>query len=158
MKEIKISNFINEKSILLELKATDKKGLIEEMVKYLVDSGLVANKKELVKIILDREALGTTGIGDGVAIPHGSSSLIKEIIIAFGKSNKGIDFDALDNKPINLIFLLFFPEEAKGSHLKLLARLSRLLREDNFRERLINATKSNEIIEYISYVEKNMDK
>jgi len=158
LKEIKIFNFINEKSILLELKATDKKGVIEEMVKHLVDSGLVANKKELVKIILDREGLGSTGIGNGVAIPHGTSSLIKEIIIAFGKSNKGIDFDALDNKPVSLFFMLFFPEEEKGPHLKLLARLSRLLREDNFRERLINATKSNEIIGCISSVEKNMDK
>ena len=158
MKQVKISNFINEKLILLKLKASDKKGVIEEMVKHLVNAGLVTNKNKLIKIVLDREALGTTAIGDGVAIPHGTSSLINEIIIAFGRANKGIEFDALDNMPVNLFFMLFFPEEAKGPHLKLLARLSRLLKEDDFRESLTNAATANEVVKFISHVEKDMDK
>lgn len=158
MKEVKLVNFINEKSILLKLKTKNKKGVIEEMVKCLINAGLVTNKNKLVNIILKREALGTTGIGDRVAIPHGTSSLVKEIIIAFGRADKGIDFDSLDNKPVNLFFMLLFPEEKIGPHLKLLARLSRLLRKDDFRNGLTNAATANEVIKFISYVEKDMNK
>jgi len=96
----------------------------------------IRNKEELVKVLLSREVLGSTGIGQGVGIPHGKTNSIKKLVAAFGISHQGVNFDALDGEPVYIFFLLVAPEDSAGPHLKGLARISRLLKDKFFRESL----------------------
>lgn len=133
---MKIIDFLNEKAITANLKSTDKQGVIRELVDLLYKAGVIKDKEELVTTLLNREALGSTGIGQGVAIPHGKSQKVKQMVAAFGLSKKGVNFDALDGEPCYIFFLLVAPEESAGPHLKALARISRLLKDKYFRDRL----------------------
>ncbi len=107
-------------------------------------------KQEILHILLEREELGSTGIGDGIAIPHGKSPNITQIISGFGLSKTGIEFDSLDGKPAYLFFLLVAPENSVGIHLKMLARISRLLKNTDFRNKLLHANSQSEIYQIIS--------
>jgi len=133
-----------------ELKATTKMEVIDELAKNISASMGSLDAKALADIIIEREKLGSTGIQDGIAIPHGKVPGLEKIIVACGRSSRGIEFDAHDAKPTHLFFVLLAPEFAAGQHLKALARLSRLLKDARFREGLLAAADANEMYKAIS--------
>ena len=149
---MKLMEFLNKKAVSVDLKSRDKKGIINEMVDLIMRTGEVKpkDKDAVVKILLDREMLGSTGIGQEIGIPHGKSKLIRRLIGAVGISKKGIDFDSLDGEPAHIFFLLLAPQESAGPHLKALARISRLLKDKFFRDLLRNSTSDKELLTTIS--------
>jgi PTS system nitrogen regulatory IIA component len=148
---MKIMDFLNKKAISADIKAKNKEGVIKELVDLLVDTGVIKNKKEdIIKILMTRETLGSTGIGQGVGIPHGKTPYVKSLVAAFGLSKKGIDFESLDGEPTYIFFLLLAPEESAGPHLKALARISRLLKDKYVREMLKKAQSEKDIINIIN--------
>ena len=112
--------------------------------------------EEVIRVLLEREKLGSTGIGDGVAIPHGKLRGLKDLFISFGRSRGGVEFDSMDGKPVNLVFLLVAPEESVGVHLKTLARISKLLKNPAVRQRLVGASGSQEIYDIIVEEEETL--
>lgn len=146
---MKIMDFLNKKAITADLKATDKEGVIKELVDLLVAADEIKNKEELTRALLTRESLGSTGIGQGIGIPHAKSSGVKSLVAAFGLSQKGVNFDSLDGEPVYIFFLLIAPEESAGPHLKALARISRMLKDKYFRELLKKSRDEKEILRII---------
>jgi PTS system nitrogen regulatory IIA component len=149
---MKISDFLCPKAVTAELKSTDKKDLIEELVGLLVTAGSIDKKirPKLIEILLAREALGSTAIGQGIAIPHGKCENVRNLTAALGISKKGVKFDSLDGEPAYIFFLLVAPLDSAGPHLKALARISRLLKDKFFRENLKTAKDENAILKLIS--------
>ena len=141
---MRILDVLPKEAILSDLKSLDKKGVIEELV-IPVASIAGVNKEELVRVLMERERLGSTGIGGGIGIPHGKLKNLESMFISFGLSHQGIDFESIDGRPVYIFFLLVTPEDSTGLHLKLLSRISRILKNDSFRERLLNAVDSDEI-------------
>jgi PTS system nitrogen regulatory IIA component len=141
---MKISDTLKEGAIISELNATDKKAVLEELSGTLAEASGV-NQEEMVRVLLERERLGSTGIGGGIAIPHGKLGALKSLLMAFGRSRRGVEFDAMDGKPTHLFFLLLAPEDSTGAHLKMLARISRSLKNSVFRERLMTAADGREL-------------
>ncbi len=146
---MKIMDFLNEKAVCANLRAQDKEGVIRELVEQLYKAGAIKDKEELINTLLAREGLGSTGIGQGIGIPHGKSGRVKELMAAFGLSRKGVNFDSLDGEPVYIFFLLVAPEESAGPHLKALARISRLLKDKYFRDLLKGAQDEKAIIKII---------
>lgn len=146
---MKIMDFLNEKATSAGLKAQNKQGVIRELVDLLFKAGAIKDKEELNNTLLSREALGSTGIGQGIGIPHGKSDKVKDLVAAFGLSRKGVNFDSLDGEPVYIFFLLVAPEESAGPHLKALARISRLLKDKHFRDLLKEAKDEKAIIKII---------
>ncbi len=145
---MKILDVLHPEAILADLKSQDKKGILEELVEPI--SRITGMKhSELVRVLMDREQLGSTGIGEGIGIPHGKIKGLDSMIIGFGLSKRGVDFDSMDNKPTHLFFTLITPDQSTGLHLKLLARISRLLKNDGFKHSLINASTPDEILTII---------
>ncbi len=151
---MKILDFLCREAITTDLKSQTKKEVITELVELLVKAKKVKNVNEVVKILMEREQLGSTGIGQGVAIPHGKTDSISGTVAAFGASKKGIEFEALDGEPVYLVFLLLAPTEAAGTHLKALAKISRLLKDKFFREALREAREPEEVIKIIQEEDK----
>ncbi len=145
---MKILEVLNKEAILEDLKSKDKKGILEELVAPVAKVADVS-EEGLVRVLLDRERLGSTGIGGGVGIPHGKLKNLENIVLGFGLSRKGVDFDSMDGKPTHVFFLLVTPENSTGLHLKMLARISRLLKNESFKERLINAAGQDDIFNII---------
>ena len=145
---MKITDFLRERAVNIELAAMNKEGVIRELVHLLVKAGEIkpAEEEKLVPILLAREALGSTGIGQGVGIPHGKSNCVRELVGAFGLSRRGVNFDSLDGEPVNIFFLLVAPEDSAGPHLKALARISRLLKDRFFRESLKEAKDEKQVL------------
>ncbi|MCJ7665064.1 MAG: PTS sugar transporter subunit IIA [Desulfobacterales bacterium] len=154
---MKITDILHEDSIVGELTSRDKKGVLEELVSVLVEHGRLKNKEKPVQVLLERERLGSTGIGDGIAIPHGKLKEIKGIICSFGRTKEGIDFQSIDEKPSHLFFLLFAPEESASEHLQALARLSRILKDGRLRKRLMEAASKKEIYRLIAEEDKHYE-
>jgi len=148
---VKILDFLNEKAMSAELKSQDKKGVIRELTDLLIKAGELKprTKDPLVKVLLNREALGSTGIGQGVAIPHGKCEYTKELVGSFGVSKKGINFDSLDGEAAYIFFLLLAPIESSGPHLKALARISKLLKDKYLRDSLKNADTEKQLLKII---------
>jgi len=146
---MKIMDFLNKDAVSADLKSTTKKEVIKELANLLVKAGEIKKPDELVKILMARETLGSTGIGQGIGIPHGKSPNVKKLTAAFGLSKQGVDFESLDGEPTHIFFLLVAPEESAGPHLKALAKISHLLKDKYFRDVLIKATEENEIIRII---------
>lgn len=137
-----IMEFLDEGAVSTDVKAQQsKEEVIRELVGLLVRAGSIRERdvNKLVQILLKRESLGSTGIGQGVAIPHGKSDCVSRLVAAFGVSRSGVNFDALDGEPVTLFFLLVAPEDSAGPHLKALARISRLLKDKHFRDSLRSA-------------------
>ncbi|PLX95594.1 MAG: PTS fructose transporter subunit IIA [Desulfuromonas sp.] len=135
---MKIADLLNPAAIAADLEATDKEAALVELTDVMVSaSGGELNRDDVLQVLQERERLGSTGIGEGVAIPHGKLGQIKELMVAFGRKQEGIDFDSMDGKPAHLFFLLVAPEESVGVHLKTLARISKLLKNAEVRERLL---------------------
>jgi len=146
---MKIMDFLNKKAVTANLKSDSKEGIIRELVDILSTASGINEREELVRSVLARESLGSTGIGQGVGIPHAKCSCVKELTAAFGLSQKGVEFDSLDGEPVHIFFLLIAPEESAGPHLKALARISRMLKDKYFRDILKKARDEKEILRII---------
>ena len=155
---MRILDFLNEKAVSASLKSQDKNNVIKELVDLLIKSGQLRpkDKDAVVKVLLNREALGSTGIGQGVAIPHGKCKFVSELIGAFGVSKYGIKFDSLDGEPAYIFFLLLAPIESSGPHLKALARISKLLKDKYFRDSLKNADTEKTLVRIIKEEDQRM--
>ena len=147
---LNISGIIGEDLIIDELKGRTKLEVLQEFSALLFDKGKIEDKEGLTKVLAAREALGSTGIGDSVAIPHGKLKGIKGLVMAFGRSIKGVEYDSLDGEPAHLFFLVIAPEDAPGEHLKALARISRLMKKKELRESLLRARDRKDIKRIIS--------
>ena len=149
---MKISDFLCAKAVSADLKGTNKQEIIDEMVRLLISAGAIdkKNKAKLMEVLSAREALGSTAIGQGIAIPHGKSDSVNKLIASLGISKKGIDFDSLDGEPAYIFFLLIAPIDSAGPHLKALARISRLLKDKYFRENLKVVKDDKTILELIA--------
>lgn len=133
---MKILDILAPEAIIPALRATTKNDTLQEIATMLATFHPEIDRGRLVQVLQDREALGSTAIGEGIAIPHGKLPGVANVVAAFGRSEQGIDFDSLDGKPTRLFFLLVAPEDSAGAHLKALARVSRLLKDKAFRDRL----------------------
>lgn len=153
---MRLASLLTEDTIIAELKATDKVGIITEMVDRMYDQKLIEDREKAVKAILDREKLGSTGIGSNVAIPHAKHDGIDGLLAAFGKSDAGVDFDAIDGKKVHYIFLLFASKNEAGMHLKTLARISRLFKQKDFCNSLKELSTSKEIMDTIDRAEQEL--
>lgn len=149
-----LSRLLKEKYINLALKENNKRKIIVELVDLIASSGKLKDKKSFINQILKREKLGSTGIGNGVAIPHAKSDKVKDFIMAFARHNQGLDFGALDGEKTYLFFILASPESNVGGHLKILADVSRLVKDKFIVERLKNAKDKKEILKIIEAYEK----
>jgi PTS system nitrogen regulatory IIA component len=136
---MKIAEFLREDSILPDLIAADKPAALAELCAPLARAHPGLSAGRLTEVLLEREKLGSTGVGEGVAIPHGKLPGVPGLIAAFGRSPKGIEFDAIDKRPAQLFFVLFAPENSAGIHLKALARISRLFKSATFRRSILDA-------------------
>jgi PTS system nitrogen regulatory IIA component len=144
-----IADILTPDMVLPDLSADSKSGVLRELAAKLCAGHPEIKLERLVAVLSERERLGSTAIGDGIAIPHGKIEGITSILGVFGRSLKGVEFDSLDGKPTHLFFLLVAPEEAASLHLKALARVSRLLKSAVFREQLMAARDSAEIYRLI---------
>ena len=144
--DISVRSLVTEKFIALELEGHDKKKVITELVEIAGTSPKLGNKKAFLKIVLEREALGSTGIGNGVAIPHAKSKVVRDFVLVFARKKDGIDFGALDGEKTYLFFALASPQDKVGAHLKILAEISRLVKDKFIVDLLRKAEDKKEII------------
>ena len=147
---MKLLDFLQKERIVPRLNARDKQGVLAELTEVLVSTGTIRSGREAVQVLLEREKLGSTGIGEGIAIPHGKLKELKDVIAVFGRSQDGVDFDSMDGAPVHLFFLLMAPENSASTHLKALARISRLLKDRGFREELLQAESQATLFEIVS--------
>ena len=146
---MQITDFIHKETIIASLQATDKKSLLTEISEPIAK---ISNLKhdDIITVLLDREQLGSTGIGGGIGIPHGKLKNLNKLTIGFGLSKNGVDFESIDGFPTHIFFLIMTPESSTGLHLKLLAQISKMLRNDIFKQKLQQAISVDEIYEIIS--------
>jgi len=149
---MQIMEFLSKKAILTDIKSTKKEEVIKELVDALVAAGEIEKRcrNRLIDALMTRESLGSTAIGQGIAIPHAKSDCVDKLIAAFGLSKKGVDFDSLDGEPAYIFFLLVAPQDSAGPHLKALARISRLLKDKYFRDSLRACTDDKSILKIIA--------
>ena len=152
---MKIADILSGDLVIPELTSKNKKEVLEELVSVIVKQNKLINKEELIEVLLEREKLGSTGIGDGIAIPHGKLKNIGALLASFGKSIDGVDFDSMDGKPTHLFFLLVAPENSAGIHLKALARISRLLKDSSFKQGLMEAKLKDDLFKTIIERDEN---
>ncbi len=146
---MKILDVLYKDAIIVNLQARDKKGVLEELVAPVsVRTGIAS--RDLVRVLMERERLGSTGIGGGIGIPHGKIESLPELVLGVGISHPGVDFESLDGRPTHIFFLLITPENSAGLHLKVLARISRILKNETFKEKLLAATAADEILAAIA--------
>ncbi len=135
-----LTEILTPDRIKIPLRSTTKGDILEELVSIIADTSAVNDPEEVLRAVREREEVLSTGIGNGVAIPHGKSPSVDELVLAAGVTAEPVDFEALDGRPVSLFFLLVGPEAAAGQHVKALSRISRLLRRESFRERLAAAS------------------
>jgi len=150
---MKLSKFCDENLVVFDMKAESKEVAIEELVDLAASSNMVKDRDSLLADVLEREELVTTGVGYGVAFPHAKTRSVKGIVIAFGRSARGIDFDAMDHQPVRLFFLIAAPEDAIGAHLNVMARLSFLMKSADNRQLLEEATSPGDVLTLIDKVD-----
>ena len=146
---MKIMDFLCQEAIILDLKAQEKESAVNEMVDVLTKFKKIKNSAEAIEALMQREKLGSTGIGQGVAIPHSRCDFIKEQIAVMGISQKGVEFNALDGSPVHIIFMLLCPVESKGEHLQAMAKISKMLKDKFLRQALLEAKTKQAVIEII---------
>ena len=145
---MKILDVLQKEAVLPDLKSQDKKSVIEELAMPVARiSGI--NHQKILRVLMEREQIGSTGIGGGIGIPHGKIRDIESLLLGFGLSRKGVDFESIDSRPTHIFFLLIAPENARDLHLKLLGRIARILKNEPFRERLLYATDRDQIVSII---------
>ena len=141
---MRILDVLSHEAICADLKARDKKGILEELATPVAET-VGVDCDELVRVLMERERLGSTGIGGGIGIPHGKLKPLENLVLGFGISRAGVNFESMDGKPTHIFFLLLTPENSTGLHLKVLARISRILKNDLFKEKLMAASNTEEI-------------
>ena len=146
---MKILDILEVNSIVPELKGRTKKLVLEELIDAVKQHKPHIDSDRLMKVLLERERLGSTGIGDGIAIPHGKLKDIEDLVLSFGRSIEGIDFESMDGKPVHLFFLLVAPEACAGIHLRALAKIARLLKNGTVRKRLAKVDNREDIFSII---------
>lgn len=147
--KLKILDFLDPQAVIADLGSNTKREALAELVDLLKKSGKVTDAKATVDVLVEREKLGSTGIGQGIAIPHAKTDQASQVVAAFARSRRGVQFDALDGEPVHIIFLLVAPPDAAALHLKALARISRLLKDKFFRQALRDAKEVADILKLI---------
>jgi len=142
---VKVSDILVKDSILLDLKGREKRDALAEMAKALAGSTSGLDEKRLLEVLNEREKLQSTGIGEGVAVPHCKLPDLSHLVTSFARSREGVAFDSRDGQPTHLFFLLAGPERSEGQHLKALARISRFLHDASFRDRLLEAESREDV-------------
>ncbi|MBI5787729.1 MAG: PTS sugar transporter subunit IIA [Candidatus Schekmanbacteria bacterium] len=143
--DVKITQLLRPENIRLYLKATDKTSAIEEMVDMIGEEN-IADREELLNCLYEREKLETTGVGEGIALPHGRTDAVKDMHVVFARSKEGVEFQSLDDKPVYLLFLITAPRNESTKVLKMLAKLSRFLNNPSFRQELLDVKSTQDII------------
>jgi len=136
---MKLGDYLEKDLVLPDLTSDTKSGVLEELAARLGEKYSEMDTDQAVRVLLEREKLGTTGIGDGIAIPHGKLEELEKVIVVVGRSLSGMDFEALDHKPCSIFFLVLAPEQVAGMHLRILAQISRVLKDENFRNQFMDA-------------------
>ncbi len=146
---MKLTDILSPDQVVADLAGRGKRAVMEELCRPLLAKQPGMELPALMEVLVEREKLGSTGIGDGIAIPHGKMAGLNELMLSFGRSRAGVDFDSLDGKPAHLFFLVVAPDNSAGTHLKALARISRLLKSNVVRQELLEASDAHEIYEII---------
>jgi PTS system nitrogen regulatory IIA component len=146
---LNLLDYLPEHAITVDLKAQTKKEVLKEMMDLLTQAHQLKNSDKILQALLEREELGSTGIGQGVAIPHGKSEHVEQVVGALGISRRGINFDALDGEPVYLFFMLVSPINSSALHLKILAKISRLMKDKFFRQALRESKTTQEAAQQI---------
>jgi len=144
---MKLVDIMSQDTVRIPLQNTEKNKIISEMVDILHQVHKFEDREMVFNAVMEREKIMSTGVGDGVAIPHGKADGVKDLVASFGVTKEDVDFDSIDNKPVRLIFLLVGPQGITGPHLKALSRISRLMHSEGLRQKLISATKPAEMLE-----------
>jgi nitrogen PTS system EIIA component len=149
---MRIGDFLRKEAVNNDLKSETKMDVISEMVTMLADGGVIEkkHKNKIIEGLMAREALGSTAIGQGIAIPHTKSDTVSNLVAALAISKKGVNFDSLDGEPAHIFFLLVAPSDSAGPHLKALARVSRLLKDKFFRDSLKNTKTAKDVMDLLS--------
>lgn len=147
---MKIVDLIKRDMIVPALQATDKRGILEELAAYMAGHHARIDRAHLAKVLIEREGLASTAIGEGVAIPHGKLGSVGEIVACLGRTQAGVEFDSMDGAPTYLFFVLVAPESSTGAHLKALARISRVFKDLDFRRRLLAAGDADAMFQVVS--------
>jgi len=150
---MKLSKFCDESLIIFGLNSTSKNAVIDELVELVSNSTMVKDRDQLLSDVKERENLVTTGVGYGVAFPHAKTRAVKGIVIGFGRTSQGIDFDAMDHRPVHLFFLIAAPEDAIGAHLNVMARLSYLMKSAENRKKMMEAGSPGDILALMDNVD-----
>lgn len=155
---MKIMDFLSKKAIIVDLKSSKKEDVVRELVDVLISGGDIekSHRNKIIDALMERESLGSTAIGQGIAIPHAKSELVTKLVGAFGLSRKGVDFDSLDGEPVHIFFLLVAPQDSAGPHLKALARISRLFKDKYFRDSLRACSDDKSIIKTITQEDEKL--
>jgi nitrogen PTS system EIIA component len=151
-----LSDYLNGSRIVLNLQGENKKHVLEKLVEILANQVSI-NQQNIVDLLEVREKLSTTGIGFGIAIPHCKSSEVSELQVVVGRFEQGVDFNALDGKPVKLLFLLVAPEQSSSEHLKVLAKIARIAKDEDIRQHILQITDSNAVFDYIKEIESKFD-
>ena len=152
---MKVSELLTEKFVIADLTGESKEDVINQLVDLFKGDTRVTDLEKVRTAVLEREKIMSTGVGKGFAIPHGKTAAVKEIIAAFGKTNNEIEYQALDGKPVHIVFLLVGKDNLVSTHIKLLSRISRMMNKDSFRNQLLAANTSEEIIALFKSEEEN---
>ena len=152
--DLKITDILAPSCVHLDMDVSDKTELLTKLVDVVVGTGGVKDRDTLLKVILDREKLMSTGIGYGVALPHGKSNVVERSVAAVATLREPIDFDALDDKPVNIVLLLVGTEDNVGAHLRLLSRISRMVGSEQFRTNLLAAHSVEDVVDLFSTYEE----
>jgi len=151
-----LTDMLKLEQIKVPLAATDKQGAIQELVDLLAGQGRLLDRDKAYQAVLEREQTRTTGIDESVAIPHGKTPAVDDLVIALGKAPDGVDFESIDGKPVTLILLLLSPSDRTGLHIQALARISRLISLDAFRKKMASAQTAEEIFQVIQQQEQSL--
>lgn len=154
---MKLCEILNENLIRIPIQSVVKKDIIVELIDLLNASGKISDKDKALQAVLEREQMMSTGIGNGVAIPHGKSPGVQELIVALGVTAQDVSFDSLDGKPVRIVFMLVGPEKSSSIHIKMLSRISRLLNQASFRKKLTDAQSAREVMDIITEEESHLD-
>ena len=147
---MKILDYLKEEYIAADLRGADKASVLKELASLLVKPCQVDSSEDLLKVLLERERLESTGIGEGIAIPHGRLKQLKNFFVSFGRSGQGVHFESIDGKPTHLFFLVMAPENSAVENLKLLGHIVSLLKDPSFKKRLMEAESSKELFQTIA--------
>jgi PTS system nitrogen regulatory IIA component len=151
-----IRDMLKRKFIIKDLQATGKRDVLEELVHVFADQNGGMDRETMVQVLLEREKLGSTGIGDGIAIPHGKLAGIEEILVGFGRSRAGVDFNSLDGRPVHLFFLIIAPDASSAQYLKVLAKISRMLKDSKMRKDLLEAVSADDLYRIIETMDQKI--